>query len=29
MLDKREPFAQVGKSIWVYKLTGDEIYSIK
>ena len=29
MLDKREPFAQVGKSIWVYKLSGDEIYSIK
>ena len=29
MLDKREPFAKVGKSIWVYKLTGDEIYSIK
>ena len=29
MLDKREPFTQVGKSIWVYKLTGDEIYSIK
>ncbi len=28
MLDEREAFARVGKSIWVYKLASDEIYSI-
>ena len=28
MLDEREAFARVGKSIWVYELTRDEIYSI-